>query len=223
MNHKQTRTHKIHHSPDLGETTTFPLIVFFLFGHMACTQMSFCLGTPKLGIPKFSKLDLSQLWKPVILCLDLRLKWGLKQTCNPHEELSNGMWHATYTKGNQGYSWFLVIKNQIGNLTPNPSFGHNLCFKYPNWSYEPIFKIYIPRNFQWHKKLFNPMIFNLCNWLLKIWDFIETSTPKVEAHLGMCGFIASHSLTLLRAWNVSLRLHSWPAPLQALALVASPK
>jgi hypothetical protein len=48
MNHGQTQTHKIHHGRDLGEATTFPLIVFFVPNHGANTQMSFCPGTPKL-------------------------------------------------------------------------------------------------------------------------------------------------------------------------------
>jgi hypothetical protein len=42
--------HKIHHGPNLGEATTFPLIVYFVHGHGANTQMSFCLESPK--IPK---------------------------------------------------------------------------------------------------------------------------------------------------------------------------
>jgi len=42
MNHGQTRTHKTHNDPDLGEATTFPLIIFFVLNHMANTQMSFC-------------------------------------------------------------------------------------------------------------------------------------------------------------------------------------
>jgi hypothetical protein len=37
-----TWTHKTHHNPDLGEATTFPLIVFFMHGHGICTPMSFC-------------------------------------------------------------------------------------------------------------------------------------------------------------------------------------
>jgi hypothetical protein len=45
------------------------------------------------------------------------------------QELSNGMWHATYTQGNQGDSKLLMISSQIANLTPDLSFGHNLCFK----------------------------------------------------------------------------------------------
>jgi hypothetical protein len=40
----------------LGEATTFPIIIFYVFGHEANTQMSFCLKTPKLGVPKFMKI-----------------------------------------------------------------------------------------------------------------------------------------------------------------------
>jgi len=41
------RTHKTHHGLDLGEATTFPLIVCFVPLHEAHIQMAFCLGTPK--------------------------------------------------------------------------------------------------------------------------------------------------------------------------------
>jgi hypothetical protein len=47
-NHEQTHTHKIHHGPNLGKATTFSFIVYFVLGHRTNTQMSFCLGTPKL-------------------------------------------------------------------------------------------------------------------------------------------------------------------------------
>jgi hypothetical protein len=46
-NHRQTQTHKIHHGPDLGEATTFPLIVYDVPDHGTSTQMSFFLKTPK--------------------------------------------------------------------------------------------------------------------------------------------------------------------------------
>ncbi len=45
--HRQTRTHKTHHGLDLGETTTFPLIVYYVPGHGISTQMTFCHGIPK--------------------------------------------------------------------------------------------------------------------------------------------------------------------------------
>jgi hypothetical protein len=119
MNHEHTQTHETHHSLDLGEATTFPLIVFFVLGHRAYTQMSFFPRTPKLGIPKFPKWRLLWLWRPITFCADLWLKWGLKQSFNPHWEHSNNMWDATCTQVNQGDSWLLVVGSQIGNLTPD--------------------------------------------------------------------------------------------------------
>jgi hypothetical protein len=112
-----------------------------------------------------------------------------------------------------------MVENQIGILTFDPSFGHNLCFKYSNGSWEPISDIYVSKNFQWYNEFFNLMNFDLRNTSLKIWKSIETLTPKVRAHLEVCKFIPSHSPTLPKVWNVTPRLPSWPAPLQALALV----
>jgi hypothetical protein len=40
MSHMQTRTHKIQHNSELGEATTFPLIVYFVLGQRINTQMS---------------------------------------------------------------------------------------------------------------------------------------------------------------------------------------
>jgi hypothetical protein len=133
------------------------------------------------------------------------------------------MSHTTCTQGNRVDSWLLVIKSQIVNLTPSLSFGHNLCFRCPNGSCKPILDIYVSITFQWYKKLFNPMGFDPCNCLLKIWKSIGTPTPKMRVHLRVWRFIPSHSFALMGAWNVILRLPSWPATLQAIALVASPR
>ncbi len=105
-------------------------------------------------------------------------------------------------------------------------------FKYSNGSCELILDIYVPKAFQWYKELFNPMSFDPCNHLLKIWESIRTlilnllvmmdSKPsQVGTHLGVWGFISSHSPTIPGAWNVILELHLWPTPLQAVALIAS--
>jgi hypothetical protein len=91
---RQTWTHKTHHSPDLGEATTFPLIVYFVPLHEAHIQMAFCLETPKWESQN------SQSWGPITLCANFQLRWGLKQSCSPHWELSNSMWHAICTQGN---------------------------------------------------------------------------------------------------------------------------
>jgi len=102
-----------------------------------------------------------------------------------------------------------MIGSQIGNLTPSPSFGHNLCFKHPNGLCEPILNIYVSRDLQWYKEFFNLMSFDLKkNCPLKIREFIKTPTPKMGAHLRVKGFIPSHSPTLLEAWNVILEHHS---------------
>jgi hypothetical protein len=114
-----------------------------------------------------------------------------------------------------------MVGSQIGTLTRGPSFGHNLCFKYSNGSWEPISDIYVSKKFQWYKELFNLMNFDPWNTFLKIWESIGTPTPKMKAHLGVCRFIPSHSPTFPGMWNVTPRLPSWPTPLQALALVMS--
>jgi hypothetical protein len=143
-NHEQTWTHKTHHSPNLGETATFSFIVFSVPGYRVSTKISFCLGTPKLRVlkfPKFSKLGLLQLWRPITASAHLWLKWGMKQSYSPRQDIFNSVWHDTCTQLNQGDSWLLMIGSRIGSLIPGPFFGHNLCFKYPNGSCEPILHI----------------------------------------------------------------------------------
>jgi len=139
------------------------------------------------------------------------------------------MWHATCTQINEGNSWLLVVKSQIGTLTPSLSFSNNLCFNYSNESCKPIFDIFISRSFQWYKELFNLMIFGPWNCSLKIQESIKTLIPKVGAHLRVCGFIPSHFPIIPGEWM-------WPPGyilcphlfkpllwLQTLALVASPR
>jgi hypothetical protein len=42
----------------------------------------------------------------------------------------------------------IMVGSQTANLTPGLSFGHNLCFKCPNESCEPILNIYVLISFQ---------------------------------------------------------------------------
>ncbi len=54
MSHGQTQIHKTHHGLDLGEATTFPLILYFVTLHEAHIQMTFCPRSPeiaKVGTP----------------------------------------------------------------------------------------------------------------------------------------------------------------------------
>jgi hypothetical protein len=172
----------------------------------------------QVGVPKFPKWGLPRLWGPITLCTDLWLRWGLKKSCKPRQELFNDMSHSTWTQGNWGDYWLLVVRSQIDI---NLSFGHNLCLKCPNGWCEPILDIYVLRDFQWYKEFFNPMDFHPYNCFLKIQESIETPTPKVGVHLGVWRFIPSHSPMLLRTWDVTPWLPSWPTPLQTLTLVPS--
>jgi hypothetical protein len=70
------------------------------------------------------------------------------------------MWHATCMHVIQGDFLPLVIGSQIGTLTPSPSFGHNLCYKYSNASCKPILNIFVSKKFQWYKENFNTMSIN---------------------------------------------------------------
>ncbi len=63
----------------------------------------------QMGVPKFPELKLSWLWGPITLRVDLRWRWGLKQSCSPHWDHSNDMFHATCTQRNWGNSWLLVL------------------------------------------------------------------------------------------------------------------
>jgi hypothetical protein len=166
-----------------------------------------------MGVSKFLKLGFPQLWGPITLCANLRLKWVSKQSYNLCWEISNGMSHATCTQGNRVNSRLLMVGSQIAKLTPNFSFGHNLCFRCPNGSCEPILYIYISISFQWYKKLFNPMGFDPYICPLKIQKSIGTPIPKMGIHLGVWRFIPSHSFALPWAWDVTPRLPFWPATL----------
>ncbi len=126
-------------------------------GHI---QMTFCPETPQVGVPKFPPFGLLQLWEPITLRANLRLRWGLKQSCIPCQELSNGMSHVACTQVNRVNFRLLVVGSQTSNLTPGLSFGHNLCFRCPNEQCKPILDIYVSIAFQWYKESFEPLSFD---------------------------------------------------------------
>jgi len=130
-----------------------------------------------MGVPKFLKLGFPQLWGPITLCEDLWLRWGLKKSCSPHQELSNFMWHMTYMQGNRGNSRLLIV---IGS----PSFGHNLCFKCPNGSCEPILDIYVLKAYQWYKEFLNSNRFWPLRSLSKNSEVHQNSNSQSGSSLG---------------------------------------
>ncbi len=116
-----------------------------------------------------------------------------------------------------------MVGSQISNLTFDLSFGHNLCFKYSNETCKPILDIYILESFKWYNELFSRMNFEPTITLWKFKSQLGFQLPKWEPTLGVCGFIPSHPPTFMGAWNVTLELHPWPAPLKALTLDEKPR
>jgi hypothetical protein len=54
------------------------------------------------------------------------------------------------------------------------------------------------------------MSFDPYNRSLKIGESNGSPIPKVETHLGVCGFIPSHPPTFPGVWNVTPELHFRP-------------
>jgi hypothetical protein len=152
----------------------------------ATSKWLFVLGLPKVetpkgwrGVPKLPRLKFPQRCKAITSCSNLQSRRGLKQSYNSCWELSNGVSHTTCTHENWVDFRHFVVGSQTASLTPGLSFCHNLCYRYPNGSCEPILDIYTSIAFQRYKELFNARCFDLCNRSLKVWKSTETPTPKL--------------------------------------------
>jgi hypothetical protein len=155
-------------------------------------------------------MGLLGLWSPITLRADLRSQCGLKQSCRSRRDLFNGMSHVLCSQVFRVDSRLLVVGSQnwqtSENSTPDPSFGHNLCFRCPNEQWEHILDIYASRAFQWYKKCHKTLRFDPCNGSLKFWESTGTPSPKVGVALGVWVFTPLHSLTLSYTPGLSLIL-----------------
>jgi len=99
----------------------------------------------RVGVPKSRQMGLPGLWSPITLRKDLGSRCGLKQSCRSRRDLFNGMLHVLWSQVFRVDSRLLVVGSQNWqtprNSTPDPSFGHNLCFRCPNEQCEPILDI----------------------------------------------------------------------------------
>jgi hypothetical protein len=140
-----TVTHKTHHDPDSGEATTFSHIVFSAPRSKDYIQMAQILGTPEME----SRICLN--WTPRPLGahssrLQSPITMRSEQSCSPRRDLSNAMSHSQIGCREEVDSQLLVVF--LVNLTPGPSFAHNLTCKCPNGQYKAIFDIYVSTPFQ---------------------------------------------------------------------------
>jgi len=191
--HGQTQTHKTHHGLDLGEATTFPLIVYFVPFHVAHIQIAFCPKTLKWEFQNSQSWDSRNFRGPITLRANLKLRWSLKQSCSLRRKLSNSIFHVTYTQGNCVDSRLLVVMIEIANLIPDPFFGHNLCFRCPNESFKPILDIYVSIAFQWCKQTFQSIGFWPLQLLSEHSGVHRDSNSQGGSSLGS---VKVHSLTL---------------------------
>jgi hypothetical protein len=184
--------------------------------------MVFLSWDSQVGVPKLRQMGLPQLWSSITLRTDFKSRCVLKKSCSSRRELSNGMSHTLYNQVNWVDSWFFLVKSQTGNLTPGPSFGHNLCFRCPNENSNP----FQTSRFQ---EIFNDIKNVTSHWVLApkiaLWNF--GSPPGL--HLlkwelpcdceGSLPHTLSHFLTLQRVCDVTPGLLLGPHPCGLFALI----
>jgi len=157
-----------------------------------------------------SRFGLLGLWELITPNLDLWLGWGLKQTCSSPQELFNGVSHSTCTHRGRVDSRLLVVGSQTANLTPGPSFDHNLCYRCPNGSCEAIFGIYTSRPFQRYKEHLKARYFDPYNRALKFWESWRTSSShfwECKSHPHTCVKMGLRHIIYIKVCN-SLKLFS---------------
>jgi hypothetical protein len=137
-----------HHGSDLRGVTTILPIVFSTLLRRAHTQVVVCPMTPKVESQNCPGFGFLGLWDIIASRPDLRSGRGLNQTCSPLQELFNAVSHSPSERRERVDSRLLVVGSQIANLTPGPSFAHNLGCICPNDQCEAISDIYTSRPFQ---------------------------------------------------------------------------
>jgi hypothetical protein len=95
-----------------------------------------------------SQVGVPGLWTATTPRPELGLRRVPNQSFSSRQELSNAMSHSLRRRREEVDSRLLVVRSQTDNLTPGPSFAHNLCFRCPNEQCEPILNIYASRAFQ---------------------------------------------------------------------------
>jgi hypothetical protein len=108
-------------------------------------------GTPEMesrSCPEIVPGEIPGLWELITPDCKIVSQRGLNRTCNPRRDLSNDVSHSQFGLGEEVDSGLLVVGSQIVNLTPGPSFAHNLGDRCPNAQYEGIFDMYASRPFQ---------------------------------------------------------------------------
>jgi hypothetical protein len=127
--------------------------------------------------PACVPVGLPRLWTAITPRPDFGSWRGLNQSCSPRRELSNAVSHSRSARREQVDYRLLVVGSQTGNLTPGPSFAHNLGCRCPNDQCKAILDIYTSRPFQWHQEHPKAGCFAPCCRALNIRESRRTPTP----------------------------------------------
>jgi hypothetical protein len=177
-----TLTHKTHHSPDSGEATTFPHIVFSTLLRGDYIQTALFPRTPKLesrNCPETVSVGVPRLWELITPDCTVWSQRGLNQSYSPRRDLFNALSHSQFGGREEVDSRLLMVGSQTASLTPGPSFGYNLGYRCSNGQCEAIFDIYASRPFQWHQENLNTRCFGPCCRTLNIRESRTTSSPQL--------------------------------------------
>jgi hypothetical protein len=145
------------------------------------------MKVPNLGLLLSQKLRRSYL-------LQIKPFWNMQgdYLIFPKKDLSNSVLHSQIkdylTPTLRGF----VVRSQIPNLTPIPSFDHNSCTSGFNEQCENTLNIYTSIHFQWY--LGGPIwcLFSLPTKALNIRNSHTSAIPKVGVHLGVIGLHPLH-------------------------------
>jgi hypothetical protein len=138
-----------------------------------------------MGVPKSSRVGVPGLWTPISPDSRVRSQRGLKKSCSPHQGLFNAVSYSQIGCREDIDSRLLVVGSQTASLTPGPSFGHNLCLRYPNEQCEPILDIYVSIAFQRYKERNKPLRFDPSTRTLKFRESTGTPSPQMGVALGV--------------------------------------
>ncbi len=170
-------------------TTILPIVYSATLGGTHA-RVSLFPGTPETpglesrNCPEIIPGGVPGLWELITPDCGVWSQRGLNQTCSPRSDLSNDVSHSWFGGREEVDSQLLVVGSQIANLTPGPSFAHNLGYRCPNGQCEAIFYIYASRLFQWHQEHLNASCFGPCCRALNIRESRRTPNPHFFQVLG---------------------------------------
>ncbi len=139
-----------------------------------------------------------KLWMLISFSNQVYFEKTRKISYSPKKYLSNGVQHTPIRPHLAPAFKGFMVGSQISNLTPTPSFDHNLCKSSLNEQYQSTLNIHVSRPFEWHLGGAIWSFFAFSTKALNIRNSLMNATPKVGVHLGVIGLHPLHSPSFVR-------------------------